>query len=697
MFSNRTLNHAASHAENRERICLFCLKKAKLFIKIKGALLIKVNVFVSIQNNDYLPNVLCNSCKVQLYALKKEDDYSKLKSKLPNYSVFKGPTVQTRSRKPNQNTNICNCYLCDYVRQLDVPLNFLRKKTLNNHTKKIEPDKFKKKNLKMIKSKKCPKCLSELKKGKNHKCNLENHITNLKNHIEKALPAKQKDQLILSLLKDKVQENTKNGKKVVKDTDIVMSQSKGKPLKLTLKPMKKVNKENKRRISAEDLAQMQDGLHLSFRKTKSLVSSLRYATKEKTLFEPMLEEKLLKRNRIVNDFFEIKSVNILNLKGKIIVNTEKKIIFCTDLGKFIQFIENKRNVNEMMQYKFGVDGGGGFLKFCLTIQSCNTQNVDDTLKTMQFKDAGAKKLFIIAIAPDCQENYSNLLEFWSKLDLNQFIDFISADLKLVNILLGMMSHSCTNPCAWCDTDKNNLNTLGSCRTTQSLLESFKEWQLAGAQKNEAKRFKSCIHPPLLDTSVDWKILDIVPPPELHLMLGAVNTIINHMAKDCEKHVTHYTDKICHVQKEITRGGCGFAGNACKTLLEKADLLRLLSESTSCLKCVKWVEALTDLRSVVHDCFGNILRCSFKDSISRFRKSYLKLSIPITPKIHVIFFHVAEFCEKNGRALGSFSEQAFEAVHHDFNETWKKYKLKKGHPKFSENLLKAVVEYNSHHV
>ena len=46
------------------------------------------------------------------------------------------------------------------------------------------------------------------------------------------------------------------------------------------------------------------------------------------------------------------------------------------------------------------------------------------------------------------ENYANIKAIWDKLDINQ-IDRpykIAADLKMANILFGLMSHSSCHPC-----------------------------------------------------------------------------------------------------------------------------------------------------------------------------------------------------------------------------------------------------------
>ena len=45
-------------------------------------------------------------------------------------------------------------------------------------------------------------------------------------------------------------------------------------------------------------------------------------------------------------------------------------------------------------------------------------------------------------------------------------------------------------------------------------------------------------------------------------------------------------------------------------------------------------------------------------------------------------------------VGVLSEQAFESVHYDFLETWKRFKYPQDHKEYGQKLLDAVVNYNS---
>ena len=76
---------------------------------------------------------------------------------------------------------------------------------------------------------------------------------------------------------------------------------------------------------------------------------------------------------------------------------------------------------------------------------------------------------------------------------------------------------------------------------------------------------------------------------------------------------------------------------------------------------------------------------------------MALGINITPKVHVVFAHVGEFCSRKNAGLAKYSEQASESVHHDFKVTWERYKYNMSHPDYAKQLRTCVVKYNSEHI
>lgn len=281
---------------------------------------------------------------------------------------------------------------------------------------------------------------------------------------------------------------------------------------------------------------------------------------------------------------------------------------------------------------------------------------------------------------------------WSTIGINKFEGSVATDLKLANILIGIMGHSSIHPCTWCIAEKSNLHERAELRTIGNISDSFAAWQAAKSKQKDAKQYNNCIHLPVFAGDSNKLILDIIPPPELHLLLGVVNTIFNHMLQDFNQETLDWA-KSCLVERNVTHGGSSFNINLCKKLFEKIYVLR----SKCPIACLKYVKALEDFHLVVKACFSQTLQPNFKECIANFRKSYSDLEISITPKVHAVFFHVEDFCVKNKQALGFFSEQAMESVHFDFNSVWSKYMVHVQNPQYMNSLLNAVCEFNGLHI
>ena len=102
-------------------------------------------------------------------------------------------------------------------------------------------------------------------------------------------------------------------------------------------------------------------------------------------------------------------------------------------------------------------------------------------------------------------------------------------MKLINILLGLQNHSCSHSCCWCDTDNNNLQFKGEQRTFESLIDLFYKFKDANAKREDASKYGNVIHLPLVDTiPPNTPVIQIIPPPELHLLLGPTNKIYSSL-------------------------------------------------------------------------------------------------------------------------------------------------------------------------
>ena len=150
------------------------------------------------------------------------------------------------------------------------------------------------------------------------------------------------------------------------------------------------------------------------------------------------------------------------------INENVKVVYCIKLKGFIKEVEVKRSILDS-RLIFGIDGGGRFLKFSLSVtnelnffeEKCSAKRIkyDAIVKDKEFKYTGVKGIFIIAITNNCQENYNNLSACWNLLNLNDFYGVFSVDLKVANIIAGLQGHDSGSPCTWCNTKKKSIRKM----------------------------------------------------------------------------------------------------------------------------------------------------------------------------------------------------------------------------------------------
>ena len=222
----------------------------------------------------------------------------------------------------------------------------------------------------------------------------------------------------------------------------------------------------KKLFTADDMSMVQQDLSLSNQQVKTLAEDMRKASGVRNLFEPSLREKIVEKNQQLQDFFEVKICTLATVEGdKKRENFEQHVATCRDLNGLVEKVIQERNINEeRMLIKIGLDGGGGFMKICLSIFKINddpTSNItpkSNKRLRKRFKNSSVKKVFIIGVVPDIQENCINVKRLWLECGIDAVSRpfTIATDLKLCNILLGLMSHSSSHPCCWCDIKKENL-------------------------------------------------------------------------------------------------------------------------------------------------------------------------------------------------------------------------------------------------
>ncbi|CAH0552516.1 unnamed protein product [Brassicogethes aeneus] len=319
-------------------------------------------------------------------------------------------------------------------------------------------------------------------------------------------------------------------------------------------------------ISANDFCDISFQFNWSNDQTCNVTSAFRKRSGNRHIISSFIDKTLMDRSHQVDSFFDVKEITFINFKKEKETNVTKTVVYCSDVIGFLNFIKEKRNISET--HKSLSKRWRYFFKnmLCTEVksQSKSQSKRPRMVHGSNIKDTGVNKLFILALAANVQENHSNIFVLWTLLKIEKCYDTIAADLKLLNILLGIGPHSSMYPCLWCTANQHELDKISALRTFENCKTNDLEWYKAGSNKKDAKEYFSCINPAIVSGSEEHDILTL---PELHLMLGVVNHIVSHMIKECNEDALKWV-KACNVQLDKRHGGASFNGNACRNLLKK---------------------------------------------------------------------------------------------------------------------------------
>lgn len=218
-------------------------------------------------------------------------------------------------------------------------------------------------------------------------------------------------------------------------------------------------------------------------------------------------------------FYESSSTNKKMLK---VIN--RPIIMANDCNEIILELLRIRNTDpSTCLIKIGTDGGQGFFKVCLSV--CDKDGKSQT--EYGACAGGVKGLLILAIVPNISENHANVSAIFEELNIPFNNVFLCSDLKLANLICGIGSHSSTYPCCYCESSPKEHWKIAPLRTFGRIRELAAEKDAAdteGINSADSRLFKSVLHDPMIGCSNNTTVLQKVPPPELHLLMGTVNHI-----------------------------------------------------------------------------------------------------------------------------------------------------------------------------
>ena len=191
------------------------------------------------------------------------------------------------------------------------------------------------------------------------------------------------------------------------------------------------------------------------------------------------------------------------------------------------------------------------------------------------------------------------------------------------------------------------DTVQVPNSLKSLENWHQKWVEDGCEKKRGKEFQNMQHSPLLSGDPDSMIIDLIPPPELHLLLGVTDKLLTEFALNVFPHhqgkdflTSFYKDENITVSG---RHGGKLNGNASRKVLRSMDSFEEKLKQHSDEHYVLGLPYITTLRNfcqVVTSCFGMELLPGWSDSLEIFEMSYKQLksqtgkSISITPKVNI---------------------------------------------------------------
>ena len=217
-----------------------------------------------------------------------------------------------------------------------------------------------------------------------------------------------------------------------------------------------------------------------------------------------------------------------------------------------------------------------------------------------------------------------------------------------------------------------------------------------------QEYKNVINPRLIYLQEDQETFleHIVPPPELHIMIGVVDKLCTLLL--CVWPAFENWLKKHYI---LMRGyhGVGFDGNNANRFLSLLDVLERDVTITAAINILPIIDCLRKFSLIKSAVFGLELGTDISVKIEDFKSSFFSLqlytkdifdyNLTVSWKIHILVCHILPFVEHNNTSLGNYAEQCGEAVHHKFKKTWVNYKRTIGHKNYAEKLKSAVVNFN----
>lgn len=744
-----------THGENRKKVCAPCGQKIK-FGKIKPEKFLVNNVTQNLIkkfiNSDYdvyneqFPLAICRTCYLTLLDAEK-NLFKRPMQVMPNYFNVLLPK-ETRAKKET-----CDCYICSTARftgHRNVLHGRGNKRNLNNavNTFKDPHSSFTEEELPStsVENKKpksfiqlCNECFQEIGKGKVHICkNAKNNVVK----IVERLTEKEQDQIVTTIIKKKVESEIREGSSS-KNVDFNLSTG-GRKTRIIMNP----NKEKHYFFNEENLDNFRINLGASANAMKRITNFLRTSVGKKSV-PAYYSKHMTEKSTALKDVYKVSKLEFECEKS---LGKQIRSVVYANAEELLDTVIEKRKFEGNVVIKVMADGGQGFFKICLTVapenyfpkphtdfdedgdyhlilnESASKRSLYSQGGNMakQTKLTSVNKLILLCIVPQIKESYDNVKLLFDLTNINNIAFKFVSDFKLLLIVNGQQTASAMFPCPYCFIslkelrgDRNSQDRINDVahRITDDSLENenptrlktygdlktdYQKFCRAGNNKKYSAESHSTINPPLFNENDNIYILQKCIIPELHILQGFVNHLFwkGLVPLLGREKALIWPQKMNVVVKNYH--GDSFEGNACRTLLKRADKLNdaEIYNEVGYFKIIPYIAAYKAMDKIVNCYFtsgkiGESIDSHILD-LHNALKSIDDLSV--TVKLHVLISHLRESLQfsDDDKGLGFWSEQAGESAHREFLKFWERYKINNIHDEtYSSRLLKAVVEFTSY--
>ena len=392
------------------------------------------------------------------------------------------------------------------------------------------------------------------------------------------------------------------------------------------------------------------------------------------------------------------------------VEEDVDLTMLKDTKDFLEQLAKDRYIwEDDVIHRVSLDGGAGSLKIICNTFSKNQDSEVLFTRTEQPGNlcSGVNRSIVLAFAEGVDENHHNLRIVCELLDLHKLNFVVASDLKLLNVLAGLSGHGGKYACVYCEGEMG-LDS-GTLRTFGSIIEHNQDYVAAGCPTARMKQYKNCINLPLLDVSEDQLVLAVIPPPELHLLMGSTNVKLEVIRSYLEKlGLEQQLWEWCS-QHGVTRRGYNgknkLDGNNRNSFLKQMEKLTdkdwWPSELDPVLDCLNQLELVKDKT------FGWELKEGWEGTIALYKSMFSELqvycntvlAVPLscTWKIHMITAHLQPFLSLAGCGLACYAEHKGESIHFHMKPVISHYRRKSCHLEHGQRQLNAVVEFSSNNL